>query len=114
MARTAQMKQADFTHQKPPVFTEYSIYVFHHPDNQKEDQNDWEKTTTTTSLEKALSDARALEAAGDYSRVEVKKKYFDQRYNCNLEMTLQSFGDKVPRLSFFVVLRYLFGRLLKA
>lgn len=105
MAQTARMKQADFAPEtKPPVSTEYSIYVFHHPDQQKEDQNDWEKTDTTTSLEKALSDARALKAGGGYSRVEVKKKYFDPRYNCNLEMTLKSFADKTSQPSLFAAL----------
>lgn len=73
---------------------EYSIYVYHHAESRKDGQNDWEKKRTTTDFARALDEARKLGVTGEYKKIELKKKYYDSRADCNLETTLQSFGVK--------------------
>ncbi len=68
---------------------EYSIYAYHHPANKKEGQNDWEMIHQTTNMEEAMKKAEALHESGDYHKVEVKKKYFDEKNNRKIDMTLK-------------------------
>lgn len=58
---------------------EYAVYIYHHPENRLEGQNDWEMRTRTTSLQDALDEARCLHESRGYRMVEVKKRALNQR-----------------------------------
>ena len=78
--------------------TEYSVYVYRHPLHREEDQNDWERKSTTVNIRKAMKYAEKFIGSGDYQKVEVKKKYFDSRSNRNLEMTVKIYeGDSITK-----------------
>lgn len=68
---------------------EYSVYVYHHPVNKKEGQNDWEMLDQTTNMDEAMKMAEGYQESGDYQKIEVKKKYFDEKNNRKIDMTLK-------------------------
>lgn len=51
----------------------------------------------TDNMEKAMSDAQSLHDSREYIKVEVKKKYFDQKNNRTVDMTLKVLEGNVKR-----------------
>lgn len=73
---------------------EYSIVVHNHPKNIKDGASETEKLDTMTNMEEAFKKAEGLAASGDYQKVEVKKKYFEEKTQRNLDMTLKVFENR--------------------
>lgn len=74
------------------VQTEYSVYIYHLPENQHEGQNDWEKRRVTADLNAAMREARMLYRSRGYRKVEVKQRLKDPRTRLMRDHTLKVFG----------------------
>lgn len=72
---------------------EYSIYIYHHPDNYVEGWNDWEKRSVTYDLKAALIEAETLYASNEFQRVEIKEKIYDERRQRPVDHTYKVFDE---------------------
>ena len=68
---------------------EYSVYIYHHPENQLEGWNDWEMRKVTSDLSEALDEAKLLFESDEFEKVEVKRKSFDAHNGSVKDMTLK-------------------------
>lgn len=75
---------------------EYSVYVFHDPKSKKA-QSKWEKVEVTNNMDKAMKSAEDLIEKRVYPKVEVKKKFFDEKNNRTVDITLKVLEGKVKR-----------------
>jgi len=78
---------------------EYSIYIYHRPENQHEGQNDWEMRTITPDLNAAMDEAESLYQSQGYRKVEVKQRVVDPKTEQARDYTLKVFAverDKMP------------------
>lgn len=73
---------------------EYTIYTFDMPKQKQKGDNSWKKHVTTDDMGKAMSEAENLNQSGKFQKVEVKKKFFDQKKNRVVDMTLKTFESK--------------------
>lgn len=80
---------------KAEAFTspEYSVYIYHRPENQHEGQNDWEMRTITPDLKFALDEAEALYESKGYRKVEVKQRVVDYKTDKIHDHTLKIFSS---------------------
>lgn len=80
---------------------EYSVYIFHRHQPQNDNHINqyvpWEKRHTTTNIRKAYRKAIDLFNSHEYERVEIKKKFFDPRKECNIDKTLKIFTESGKR-----------------
>ncbi len=78
---------------------EYSIYIYHRPENQHEGQNDWEMRTITPDLNAAMDEAESLYQSQGYRKVEVKQRVVDPKTEVARDYTLKVFAterDELP------------------
>ncbi|NCC20980.1 MAG: hypothetical protein EOM26_00790 [Alphaproteobacteria bacterium] len=90
---------------------EYSIYLYELP-NGKGRKNQWEKHSTTEDMDAALREAEKLFQSGQYKKVEVKKKYEEEKTGRKIDMTLRVFEAKEKRdysLVLFILLAIVGG-----
>ena len=73
---------------------EFSVYVYHYPEDIEPRHTDWEKVAVTTCIQEAVNQAQALFDTKEYKKVEIKKKYFDQRYSRVIDATYKVFQNK--------------------
>ncbi|MFK7839411.1 MAG: hypothetical protein AB8B83_03695 [Bdellovibrionales bacterium] len=71
--------------------TEYSIYVYLYPEDIENGHSDWEMKSVTTDVNDALHEAQSLFNSSHYKKVEVKRKYFDPKYNRLIDATFKVF-----------------------
>ena len=72
---------------------EYSVYIYHRPENQHEGQNDWEMRTITPDLNAALDEAESLYESQSYRKVEVKQRVVDPKTSQIRDFTLKVFAQ---------------------
>ena len=77
---------------------EFSIYVYHYPEDIEAGYTDWEKMAETSCVQEAVNQAQAYFDTRDFKKVEIKKKYFDEKYKRTIDATYKVFQDK-KRLS---------------
>ncbi|MBL4803649.1 MAG: hypothetical protein JKY71_02195 [Alphaproteobacteria bacterium] len=70
---------------------EYSVYIYHRPENQHEGQNDWEMRSTTYDLNAAINEAVSLHESEGYRKVEIKKRLFDPETSAVKDQVLKVF-----------------------
>jgi hypothetical protein len=70
---------------------EYSVHTFAKDESGKDRV---QVQGVTNDMEKALKAAENLCDSGQFSKVEVKQKYFDKKNNRNIDMTLKVFAYK--------------------
>jgi len=70
---------------------EYSVYIYHRPENQHEGQNDWEMRTITPDINIALDEAESLYDSQSYRKVEVKQRVIDPKTEKVCDYTLKVF-----------------------
>ena len=80
--------KADDSYAQP----EYSVYIYHRPENQHEGQNDWEMRTITPDLNMALDEAETLYQSQSYRKVEVKQRIVDPKTSQIRDLTLKIFS----------------------
>lgn len=76
---------------------EYSIYTFDMPKAGQKGESKWQKHTTLDDMIKAMVEAQALYESEKYQKIEVKKKFFDQKKNRVVDMTLKVFERDVKK-----------------
>lgn len=71
----------------------YTVYTHDWP---KEGQTSgaWEQKQSTTDMDKALREAESLHGSGKYQKVEVKKKYVEEKTGRAIDITLRTFEGK--------------------
>lgn len=74
--------------------TEYSIYVYHYPEDIEGGHSDWEKVAVTDCIQEAANKAQALYDSRTFKKVEIKKKYFDAKYQRVVDATYKVLQDK--------------------
>jgi len=82
---------------------EYTIYTFDMPKPKQKGDNSWKKHTTTDDMSKAMAEAESLHGTQKFQKIEVKKKFFDQKKNRVVDMTLKTFEAK-PKKDMTLVL----------
>ena len=70
---------------------EYSIYTFDMPKPKQKGQTKWQKHATLDDMIKAMAQAQSLYESEKFQKIEVKKKFFDQKKNRTVDMTLKVF-----------------------
>lgn len=73
---------------------EYTIYTFDMPTPKQKGENSWKKHSTIDDMGKAMVEAETLHQTRKYQKIEVKKKFFDQKKNRTVDMTLKVFESK--------------------
>ena len=68
---------------------EYSVYIYHLPENQIEGHNDWEMRTHTQDLRAAIDEARSLHSSQSYRKVEIKERTLDPKTETFKDKTLK-------------------------
>lgn len=71
---------------------EYSVYIYHRPENQHEGQNDWEMRTSTLDLNAAMDEAETLHESHSFRKVEVKQRIVDPKTEEVRDFTLKVFA----------------------
>lgn len=72
----------------------YSIYTFAHEHCTADGICKWAKHSSVLVRQEALDEAKGLFGSGKYRKVEVKQRYFDQKKECHIDMTLKVYEDK--------------------
>ncbi len=85
---------------------EFSIYVYHHEFNIEDGFTDWERVSKTTCLQDAFHQAQLLFDSDDFKKVEIKKKYFDPKYQRLIDTPCKVYQDrqKISRRSKIIAL----------
>ena len=73
---------------------EFSVYVYHYPEDIEQGHTDWEKMAVTTCIQVAVNQAQSLFDTRDFKKVEIKKKYFDTKYERVIDATYKVFQEK--------------------
>lgn len=81
----------------PESQTQYSVYVYHYPEDIEDNQTDWEMKRVTHSQVRAIKLAQKYHDTAAYKRVEIKKKYFDDKYACTIDKTMKILEPEQPR-----------------
>ena len=81
----------------PAAEIEYKIMTFAMPGAQKKSEIQWEEHETLSDMSAAMQKAQALIDGGKYHKVEVKKKFFDQKKNRSIDMSLQVLEAKIKK-----------------
>lgn len=82
--------------QSPAAQIEYTIYTFDMPVPNQKGDNSWKKHATLDDMVKAINEAENLHQTHKFQKVEVKKKFFDQKKNRSVDMTLKVF-ESTPK-----------------
>ncbi|HIF25789.1 MAG TPA: hypothetical protein EYG18_02305 [Micavibrio sp.] len=87
---------------------EFSVYTFEKTKSAA-DQGKWQMQGTQTQMADALKAAEQLFDTGQYSKVEVKQKYFDKKQNRNIDTTLKVFQEIKQKSEVNVFVIFLFA-----
>jgi hypothetical protein len=82
---------------------EYTIYTFDMPMAKQKGDNSWKKHATLDDMGKAMNEAESLHQSQKYQKIEVKKKFFDQKKNRVVDMTLKIY-ESTPKKDYTTVL----------
>ncbi len=82
---------------------EYTIYTFDMPVPKQKGDNSWKKHATLDDMGKAMSEAESLLESKKFQKIEVKKKFFDQKKNRVVDMTLKIF-ETSPKKDYTVLI----------
>jgi hypothetical protein len=89
---------------RPASQPEYTVYIYHHPENQIEGQGDWEMRSVNYDLRTAISEADRLFKSRNFKKVEIKQRIRDPRTRSVTDQTLKIFepGQHAARWSTWV------------
>lgn len=82
---------------------EYTIYTFDMPVPKQKSSNSWKKHATLADMGQAMTEAQSLLETRKYQKIEVKKKFFDQKKNRVVDMTLKTY-ETTPKKDFTTVI----------
>lgn len=73
----------------PAAQIEYTIYTYDMPSPGQKGDSKWQKHSTIDDMIKAMVEAQKLYDTEKFQKIEVKKKFFDQKKNRVVDMTLK-------------------------
>lgn len=76
---------------------EYSIYTFDMPSDKQKGQSKWQKHSTLDDMARAMAEAQNLYESAKFQKIEVKQKFFDQKKNRTVDMTLKVYERAVKK-----------------
>ena len=79
-----------------PGSIEYSVYVYFDPKKAKS-KAPWEMKGITDNMEKAMAEAEQYYSTREFQKVEVKKKFFDEKNARTIDMTLKTYEGNLKR-----------------
>ena len=82
---------------------EYTIYTFDMPSPNQKGDNSWKKHSTLEDMMKAMNEAQSLHETQKFQKIEVKKKFFDQKKNRVVDMTLKVF-ETTPKKDYTLII----------
>lgn len=82
---------------------EYTIYTFDMPVPKQKGDNNWKKHATLEDMSKAMQEAEGLLKTQKFQKIEVKKKFFDQKKNRTVDMTLKVF-ETMPKKDYTIAI----------
>lgn len=82
---------------------EYTIYTYDMPKAKQKSDNSWKKHATLEDMGKAMNEAETLHQTQKFQKIEVKKKFFDQKKNRTVDMTLKIFESN-PKKDYTIVI----------
>lgn len=90
---------------------EYTIYTFDMPQPKQKGENSWKKHSSLDDMTRAISEAESLHETRKYQKIEVKKKFFDQKKNRTVDMTLKVYESRPKKdyTTVFLILLAVFG-----
>ncbi len=84
---------------------EYSVYVYFDPKKAKKSNSPWEMKGVTDNMDRAMADAEKFHNSREFQKVEVKKKYFDEKNSRTVDMILKTFdGNFKKEMSALLIL----------
>ena len=92
----------------PAAQIEYSIYTFDMPNDGQKDESKWQKHATLDDMIKAMAEAQNLYDSEKYQKIEVKKKFFDQKKNRQVDMTLKVY-ERTPKKDYSTAVAIIFA-----
>ncbi len=78
---------------------EYTIYTFDRPIANQRGGHTWKKHVTIPDMHMALLEAQTLYQTRKFQKIEIKKKFFDEKKNRAVDMTLKTY-ESTPRRSY--------------
>ncbi len=94
--------------QAPAAQIEYTIYTFDMPKPKQKGANSWKKHATLDDMSKAMNEAESLHGTQKFQKIEVKKKFFDQKKNRTVDMTLKVY-ESTPKKDYSVLIFIIFA-----
>jgi lipoate-protein ligase A len=86
---------------------EYSVYTFLKGTGNKKQRNKWKKHAVKAERGDALNTAERLYKSGKYKKVEVKQKYFDDKNDRMIDITLKVLEeDGKANINIFAILTF--------
>lgn len=82
---------------------EYTIYTFDMPAPKQKGENSWKKHATLEDMTKAMDEAESLHQTQKFQKIEVKKKFFDQKKNRTVDMTLKVY-ESSPKKDYTILI----------
>ena len=82
---------------------EYTVYTFDMPTPKQKGENSWKKHATLDDMTKAMSEAETLLQTQKFQKIEVKKKFFDEKKNRTVDMTLKVF-ETSPKKDYTILI----------
>ncbi len=74
---------------------EYTVYTFDLPSSpQQKGDTSWKRHFCSLDRELAISEAQSLLETRKFHKIEIKKKFFDQKQNRTIDMTMKVFKQK--------------------
>ena len=77
-----------------PSDLEYSVYIYHHPEDDEARGTLWERRYKTKSMFHALARAKVLTRSDNYRSVEVKCTYHNAEKTAAVDRTVKTFDCK--------------------
>ncbi len=68
---------------------EYTIYTFDRPAPETPPTHSWKRHATLADMQQAMIEAAQLHRTQKFQKIEVKKKFFDEKQNRKIAMTLK-------------------------
>jgi hypothetical protein len=68
---------------------EYTVYIYHRPENQIEGQSDWEMRSVSRDRKSAMIEARRLYKTQNFKKVEIKQRVKNPRTTFDFDQTLK-------------------------
>lgn len=88
--------------QAPAAQIEYTIYTFDMPQPKQKGENSWKKHSSVDDMVRAISEAESLHETRKFQKIEVKKKFFDQKKNRVVDMTLKVY-ESAPKKDYTTI-----------